>query len=254
MIKISLVEHWSQQGATHLIHDSRCARSGCVFVTLSADRDTVINYAKKVIYYGHRGDIVLDHVEPHPNHTQFTVNIAEHEATLSNPLIGRFIIDNFFAVISVLHYLKVSASEIEQIISRLIAPKGRLVRIALPGKATVIIDFAHSPDAMDKILALLNPLCLGKLWVVFGCGGDRDRGKRPLMTASAIQHADHVFVTEDNPRTEPSPYFERYGSSNHEDNPKIRVILSRALSKRHFLMPPSKTGSYCWAKDTRPIK
>ena len=182
----------------------------------------------KVMYYGQRGNVVLDHVEPHPNHTQFTVDIVGHQTTLSTSLIGRFMIDNLLAVIGVLHHLKVPVSQIEQVIPHLTAPKGRLERIALPGKASVIIDFAHSSDAMDKVLALLRPLCPGKLWVVFGCGGDRDRGKRPLMTACAVHHADHVILTEDNPRTENPHTILSDMLAGHEDNPKIHVILSRA--------------------------
>ena len=181
----------------------------------------------KVRYYGQSGEIVLTHVEPHPDHTHFTVDIAGHQTILATTLIGQFMVDNLLAVIGVLHHLKVPVSQIEQIIPRLTAPKGRLERIALPGKATVIIDFAHSPDAMDKVLALLKPLYPGKLWVIFGCGGDRDRGKRPLMTACAIQHADHVILTEDNPRTEDPHRILHDMLTDHEDNPKIQVILSR---------------------------
>ena len=182
----------------------------------------------KVMYYGQRGDVVLDHVEPHPDHTQFTVDIAGHKSTLSTSLIGRFMMDNLLAVVSVLHHLKVPMAQIEQVMPLLTAPKGRLERIALPGKASVIIDFAHSPDAMDKVLALLRPLCPGKLWVIFGCGGDRDRGKRPLMTACAVHHADHVILTEDNPRTENPHTILRDMLTGQEDNQKIHVILSRA--------------------------
>ena len=182
----------------------------------------------QLMYYGRQGDIVLTHVEPHPGHTHFTVNIANQQTTLATTLIGQFMVDNLLAVIGVLHHLQVPMSQIEHVIPRLTAPKGRLERIALPGKTTVIIDFAHSPDAMDKVLALLKPLCPGKLWVVFGCGGDRDRSKRPLMTACALHHADHMILTEDNPRTEDPHRILDDMLTDHEDNPKIQVILSRA--------------------------
>jgi len=67
---------------------------------------------------------------------------------------------------------------------------------------TIIIDYAHTPDALAKVLMALRPYCAGKLWCVFGCGGDRDPGKRPLMAAVAEEWSDHIIVTQDNPRTE----------------------------------------------------
>jgi UDP-N-acetylmuramoyl-L-alanyl-D-glutamate--2,6-diaminopimelate ligase len=71
-----------------------------------------------------------------------------------------------------------------------------------PGKPTVVVDYAHTPDALEKALQAARLHCSGKLWCVFGCGGDRDKGKRPIMGGIAEQYADVVVVTDDNPRTE----------------------------------------------------
>jgi len=80
---------------------------------------------------------------------------------------------------------------------------GRMEKVALAANgAPVYVDYAHTPDSLEKVLEALRPHTAGRLHVVFGCGGDRDKGKRPLMGAVSVKLADDVIVTDDNPRTE----------------------------------------------------
>jgi UDP-N-acetylmuramoyl-L-alanyl-D-glutamate--2,6-diaminopimelate ligase len=79
---------------------------------------------------------------------------------------------------------------------------GRMELFQAPGKAKVVVDYAHTPDALEKALRALRVHCQGQLWAIFGCGGDRDTGKRPMMAAIAEAFADRVILTDDNPRSE----------------------------------------------------
>jgi len=113
---------------------------------------------------------------------------------------------------------------------------GRMERLAIAGQPLVAVDYAHTPDALDKGLQALRPLARqrgGKLWCVFGCGGDRDPAKRPLMAAMAQQHADRVVVTSDNPRSEaPQDIIEQVlkGLTTH-DAAQVQADRARAIAQ-----------------------
>lgn len=135
----------------------------------------------------------------------FSIGIASSwgETQLEVPLIGEFNIDNVLTVLAVLLSWKLPLSTAAAVLARCHAPSGRMeVFGGKAGAATAIVDYAHTPDALAKALRAARTHCRGKLRVVFGCGGDRDAGKRPLMGRVAAELADEVIVTDDNPRTE----------------------------------------------------
>jgi len=123
---------------------------------------------------------------------------------LASPLYGRFNAYNLLAVLATLLALGMDARQAAQRLSRARPVPGRVERFGgARGLPLVVVDYAHTPDALEKILLALREHAAGKLWCVFGCGGDRDRGKRPEMGRIAERLADVVVLTDDNPRHEP---------------------------------------------------
>jgi UDP-N-acetylmuramoyl-L-alanyl-D-glutamate--2,6-diaminopimelate ligase len=106
------------------------------------------------------------------------------------------------ALAAVTHTCPDRLPEFLERISTFNAVSGRLQRIPFPGGGEIFIDFAHSPEALEQTLVALRQHRTGTLWTLFGCGGDRDRGKRPQMAKIAETHSDFVVVTDDNPRSE----------------------------------------------------
>ncbi len=121
---------------------------------------------------------------------------------LLTSLIGRFNAENLLACLGVLLASNVSLTDALAVLERTRTVEGRMQRLGGSGRPTVIVDYAHTPDALEKTLATLRDLTPGQLVCVFGCGGGRDKGKRPLMGAAAARLADRVVITSDNPRNE----------------------------------------------------
>jgi UDP-N-acetylmuramoyl-L-alanyl-D-glutamate--2,6-diaminopimelate ligase len=118
-------------------------------------------------------------------------------------LLGRFNVDNLLAVAGALYALGDAPAQIAATLSQLQPIHGRMNRLGGDaGRPLVVIDYAHTPDALEQALASLRGHARARLICVFGCGGERDRGKRPQMAAIAEARADTVVVTDDNPRRE----------------------------------------------------
>ncbi|MDO8958243.1 MAG: UDP-N-acetylmuramoyl-L-alanyl-D-glutamate--2,6-diaminopimelate ligase [Rhodocyclaceae bacterium] len=121
------------------------------------------------------------------------------------PVVGRFNASNLLAVTGTLRAGGRSLPEIAAALARIVAPAGRMETLGGDALPLVVVDYAHSPDALEKVLTTLSGTAAargGQLVCVFGCGGDRDAGKRPLMGAIAERLADRVILTSDNPRSE----------------------------------------------------
>ncbi|MFZ5555895.1 MAG: UDP-N-acetylmuramoyl-L-alanyl-D-glutamate--2,6-diaminopimelate ligase [Pseudomonadota bacterium] len=139
---------------------------------------------------------------------RMTVRADGARVRLRSPMIGRFNAANLLAVIATLLASGVTLDDAATALGRIAPVPGRMERLTAPNGPLVVIDYAHTPDALEKVLGALRDVIAGerregaRLICVFGCGGERDRGKRPLMGAVATRLADKVVVTSDNPRSE----------------------------------------------------
>jgi UDP-N-acetylmuramoyl-L-alanyl-D-glutamate--2,6-diaminopimelate ligase len=124
------------------------------------------------------------------------------EGEITSSLIGGFNLSNLLAVIAAACARGITLENCLQLLPELQTAPGRMQSMSANAEPQVIIDYAHTPDALEKALQAIKPYCLGQLWLVFGCGGNRDKGKRIEMGKIANQFADRIIITNDNPRFE----------------------------------------------------
>ena len=189
-------------------------RCGQEVVTVSTDFDRDANtrqhlFVRSVVVNSRGSDIV------------FVSSWGDGRFTL--PLPGDFNVANAVIVLALMLKLGVPMNAACEVLSQVQAPPGRMQRVQATG-TTVYVDYAHTPDAIESVLRALRAHCRGKLWCVFGCGGERDAGKRPLMAKSAERLADSIVITSDNPRMEdPQKIIEEIVSGL--DQPKLATVI-----------------------------
>ena len=152
------------------------------------------------------------------------------EVSILSSLIGDFNVSNLLAVVCVLGSAGLNPLEISRRIARITNVAGRMEQLPLKKGAVVIIDYAHTPNALENALSAARVHCKGRLWCVMGCGGDRDVGKRPIMGEIASRLADLTIVTDDNPRTEPSDEIIEHIMSGVHGDADVRVLSDRATA------------------------
>jgi len=153
----------------------------------------------------HSADIYANEIKSSLLGIQANIVAGAETAVLNLPMIGEFNLANALAAIAVMMQYGYGLSEVVESCACLPCVPGRMQRVEQrksSNELAVVIDFAHTPDALEKALSVLRDNCAGKLWCVFGCGGDRDSGKRSQMGEVASRLADYVVLTADNPRSE----------------------------------------------------
>jgi len=165
----------------------------------------------RVLAYGRfGGEIAIETLAREPHGQRLEIKVLGRPAAVELPLVGEFQAMNALAALGLVIGTGGNADRAVAALAQLDGVPGRLQRAALrKNGAAVYVDYAHTPDALETILTALRPHAARRLVVVFGCGGDRDAGKRPQMGAIATRLADTVYVTDDNPRTEDAALIRR---------------------------------------------
>ena len=134
---------------------------------------------------------------------RFTAVLEDQKVSVRLPIPGKFTVYNALTVLGVAVQLGVSLEAAAEALTTAQGVKGRVEVVPAPGQPyTVLVDYAHTPDGLENVLSSVRGFCKGRLIAVFGCGGDRDPIKRPIMGAIGVKLADHTIITSDNPRTE----------------------------------------------------
>lgn len=151
---------------------------------------------------GVKADLKALGITVSPTKTQFELSVGNDVWPVQSQLIGRFQIENILAALGVIYGLDLPLEAALEAVRDFPVVSGRMESISLPQGATAVVDYAHNPDGLFNLLENARALNPRRILLVFGCGGDRDRGKRPLMGEIAFRGADKIWVTSDNPRTE----------------------------------------------------
>ena len=187
-----------------------------LFTCLKAEKSAILNgespWSEKmvrsskacILTYGFSKsfDLYADEIELHPNSSAFSVHYKGETARIEWKMIGRYNILNCLAALAACLIRNVPLIHLPPLVKNFSSVSGRLEKVENEKGYNLYVDYAHTPDALEKVLNCLQEIKKGKLITVFGCGGDRDRGKRPKMGKAAEEGSDFTIVTSDNPRSE----------------------------------------------------
>jgi len=183
------------------------------------------------------GDLCARDVVMLSDGISFTAVHGNETAKVRLPIPGKFTVYNALTVLGIALQLGISLSDAAKALESAEGVKGRVEVVPTPGKPyTVLIDYAHTPDGLENVLSSVRDFCKGRLIAVFGCGGDRDRTKRPIMGRIGAKLADLAIITSDNPRTEvPMEIIKDIVAGLPEDTKNYEVIENRIEAIHHAM-------------------
>ncbi len=207
---------------------------GSELVITNADDEIgadLINIANSefIASFGEKGDVCLKSRELLESGMTLLIEAGDAAFKVDTSLIGKVNIPNILLLVATLLSLSISVEEIQRVVHQVRSAPGRMELYKASSKSSVVVDYAHTPDALERALHSIIEHCRGRLLCVFGCGGDRDIAKRPLMGEIATRLADHVILTNDNPRSEkPEEIIAdiKVGILNKE-SPNLEIIQDR---------------------------
>ena len=196
----------------------------------------VLGYTQTGQISERQGVVSAERVEETLNGVRFQLCAPNGRADVETGVLGHYNVSNLLAVAAVLVDAGLKPAEIAARFAELSPPPGRLEKVGGDAEPLIVVDYAHTPDALESALNALRPVARARgagLTVIFGCGGDRDRGKRPLMGGIAARLADRVVITSDNPRSEqPAAIVEEIRVAA----PTAEVIVDRAQAIRQTVL------------------
>ncbi len=209
--------------------------------SLAAAREVGARLIRTTRQPDREAELRLLHAEVRLDGTRARVELPAGELELVFPLLGDFNLENLVVACGIAAALELPPQAIVEGVQHCPQVPGRMEVVApAPDSPTVIVDYAHTPDAVEKLLDAVRPLTSGRLITVFGCGGDRDRAKRPLMAQAVAKSSDRIVATSDNPRT--------------EDPEQILRDVESGLSGRERVDPEAldaREGAYTLTVDRR---
>lgn len=220
---------FQQPGLQHAIINQDDAY-GRQFIAEYRSHLEVVVYSAQGMMHASQPYVVATDVMRHPQ--GFLVKVASSwgQGEFICPLLGEFNISNVLATLAVLLINDIPFSKALGYCAHLKSVRGRMQLLGDATTPKVIVDYAHTPDALEKALSALRAHCEGRLWCIFGCGGDRDKGKRPEMAAVAEKFADQIIVTNDNPRTETPDAIVQDIMSGFSERAAVDIIQDRGLA------------------------